>query len=97
MESPRLSQSKFFLKIIGILYLIENTHSLLIADMVEKIIKDNYIFNNIVLVLRPRVIKVLPKFDVAIVWINIWDTQSSAKAKGFINRYFNVGSFIATI
>ena len=33
----------------------------------------------------------------AIVWINIWDAQSGAKAKGLVNRCFNVGSFITTI
>jgi len=33
----------------------------------------------------------------AIVWIDIWDAQSSAKVKDLINRYFNVGRFITTI
>ena len=33
----------------------------------------------------------------SIVWINIWDVQSSTKAKGLINRCFNIGSFIAMI
>ena len=33
----------------------------------------------------------------AIVWIDIWDTQSGTKAKDLINRCFNVRSFIATI
>jgi len=32
-----------------------------------------------------------------IVWIGIWDAQSSAKAKDLVNRCFNVGRFIATI
>jgi len=35
--------------------------------------------------------------DIAIVWIDIWDAQSSKKAKMLINRYFNVGRHIATI
>ena len=56
-----------------------------------------YIFNNIILALKPRIIKVSPKSDMAIVWINIWDTQSSMKARTLINRRFNIGSFIATI
>ena len=33
----------------------------------------------------------------SIIWIDIWDAQSDIKAKGLINRYFNVGSYIATI
>ena len=33
----------------------------------------------------------------AIVWIDIWDAQSGAKAKGLINRCFNVGKYIATV
>ena len=47
--------------------------------------------------LRPRVIKVLPKSDISIMWIDIQDVQSSTKAKGLINRCFNIGSYIATI
>ena len=46
---------------------------------------------------RPRVIKVSPKLDMAIIWLNIWDIQSGNKARGLINRCFNVGSHIATI
>ena len=56
-----------------------------------------HIFNNVVLALKPRIIKVSPKSDMAIIWINIWDAQSGVKAKTLINRRFNVSSFIATI
>jgi len=45
IEISRLSQSKFYLKIIGILLLIS----------------------------KPQVIKALPKSDIAIIWVNIWD------------------------
>jgi len=86
-----------FLKIISIPYLKEDTNELITANVVKKIIKDNYIFNNIVLALRPRVIKVLPKSDMSIVWFDIWDAQSDVKAKGLINRCFNIGSYITTI
>jgi len=37
------------------------------SDVVKKIIKENYIFNNIVLVSRLRVIKVLPKSNMSII------------------------------
>ena len=32
-----------------------------------------------------------------IIWLDIWDVQSGSKAKGLINRYFNIGSYIVTI
>ena len=97
VETPRLPQLKSFLKIISIPYISEVTHTLITADVVEKIIKDNHIFNNIILTSRPRVIKVLLKSDMLIVWIDIWNAQSGTKAKGLINRCFNIGSYITTI
>jgi len=97
MKSLRLPQSKLYLKIIGIPYLSEHTNSYIISNNVKKILKSNYIFNNVFLALKPRIIKVSPKSDMLIIWINIWNTQSGSKAKCLINRRFNVGSFIATI
>ena len=40
-----------------------------------------YIFNSITLVSKPRVIKALSKSDMTVVWADIWDAQSSTKAK----------------
>jgi len=85
------------LKIIGISYLLENTNTPIITDVVEAIIKNNHIFNNITITSRIRVIKVSPKLDMAIIWLNIWDVQSRSKTKGLINRYFNIKSYIITI
>ena len=86
------------MKIIGILYfLYDSSNERLIPNNVEDIIKQNQIFDNIVLVLKLRVIKILPKSDMLIIWIDIWDVQSSSKAKSLINRCFNIGRFIATI
>jgi len=67
VEAPRLPQSKLYLKILGIPYLLKNSNTPISADVVNKIIKDNHIFNNIVIVSRPRVIKVSPKSDMAII------------------------------
>ena len=67
MKVSRLPQLKSFLKLIGISYLMEDTYLLMTADMAKKIMKENHIFNNIILVSRPRVIKVLPKFNMSIV------------------------------
>ena len=71
VEVPRLPQSKFYLKIIDILYLQKNTNISLTLKVVEDIIKKNYIFNNIALASRPHIIKVFPKLDIAIIWIDI--------------------------
>jgi len=70
MKVSRLPQLKSFLKIIGIPYLMEDTYLLMTADMVKKIMKENHIFNNIILVSRLRVITVLPKFNISIVVVD---------------------------
>ena len=97
IEASRLPQSKSYLKIISIPYFLEDTNTFISADVVEKIIKENYIFNDIVLALRLRVIKVSSKSDMSIVWLNIQDVQSGSKTKGLINRCFNIRSFITMI
>ena len=78
-------------------YIRENANISITSEMVEEIIKKNHIFNNITLALRLQIIKVFPKSDMAIIWIDIWDIQSSNRAKGLINRYFNIRSYIVTI
>jgi len=49
IKTPRLSQLKSYLKIIGISYFMENTNILITPDFVESIIKVNHIFNNLLL------------------------------------------------
>ena len=71
ISSPRLLQSKSYLKIVGIPYLNEQTNTCISSENVEKILKNNHIFNNIVLTFKPRIIKVSPKSDIAIIWIDI--------------------------
>jgi len=98
VDEPRLSQLKLYLKIIGIPYFPHgNTQDRLISSDVETILKQNQIFDNVNLASKPRVIKVSPKSDMSIIWIDIWNVQSSNKAKGLINQYFNVSKYIATI
>ena len=97
VQAPHLSQSKSYLKIISLPYLMNNMNVPLNLEVVEKILKNNYIFNNISLASRPRIIKISPKSDMTIIWLDIWDLQSSSNAKGLINRYFNFRSFIAII
>ena len=71
IEAPRLPQLKFYLKIIGIPYFIENTNISIMLDFIESIIKSNYIFNNLSLISKPQVIKASSKSDIAIIWVDI--------------------------
>jgi len=98
VEDSRLPKSKSYLKITRIpFYPYANSQEKLSSSDVETILKQNHIFNNISLVSKPRIIKVSPKSDMAIVWIDVWDVQSGQNAKLLINRCFNVGNYIATI
>jgi len=93
-----LLKSKSYLKIIGIPYYPHNnSQEHLISNDIKMVLKQNQIFDNILLASKPRVIKVSSKSDMSIVWINIWDVQSGSNAKMLINRCFNVGKYIATI
>ena len=92
-----LSQSKSYLKILGILYINKTTGTSINLETVENIIWSMHVFNNICLIFKPHIIKIFSKSDMAIVWINIWDVQSGAKAKTLINRLFNVRSHFTTI
>jgi len=95
---PQLPQSKFYLKIIDIPYFPHNSsNKYLTLSEVKSIIKQNQMFDNVVLTSKLRVIKVSPKSDILIIWIDIWDVQSRSKTKSLINRCFNVERFIATI
>ena len=70
VESPWLPQSKFYLKIIGILYYSHrsyNSQEYLSSNDVEAIIKQNQIFDNITFASKLWVIKVSSKLDMAIV------------------------------
>ena len=74
MDILWLPQSKSYLKIIGILYFSHNSsNECLTPSEVESIIKQNQIFNNVVLMSKLHVIKVSPKSDMLIIWIDIWD------------------------
>jgi len=98
VEEPQLPKLKSYLKIIGIpFYPHDNSQERLTSSNIETILKQNQIFDNISLVSKPRVIKVSPKSDMSILWIDIWDVQSSSNAKMLINRCFNVRRYLATI
>ena len=95
--SLRLPQSKSYLKILSIPYFVKDTNLSISSDIIESIIKSNHIFNSIILVLWPHIIKASPKVDILVIWIDICDSQNSSNAKILINKCFNIGSHIATI
>ena len=59
--SPRLLQSKSYLKILDF------------SDIIESIIKSTHIFNDIVLASQPCVIKAFPKSNMMVIWVDIWN------------------------
>ena len=97
IQDARLPQSKSYLKILGIPYLMENTNTPMDSNIMENIIKASHIFNDIKIASKPCICKVSLKSDMAIVWIDIWDSQNGLAAKRIINRSFNIGNFVATI
>lgn len=96
VSSPHLPQSKSYLKIIGTPYVQPNGCNLS-SDDITNIIRQTGLFESISLASKPRVIKASPKSNMAIVWLDIWDSQNRSKAKLLINYSFNYGCNIATI
>ena len=45
----------------------KRTNTPITTDVVEEIIKSNYIFNNIAITSKPHIIKVFPKFNITII------------------------------
>ena len=71
ISSLQLPQSKFYLKIMGISYFVDKSNICISSEDIKHILKSNHIFNNIILALKPCIIKVSPKSDMAIFWIDI--------------------------
>lgn len=65
--SHYLSQFKLYLKILEMLYFLENINLLITSNVIEEVIKDTHIFNDIVLASYLHIIKVSPKSDIAII------------------------------
>jgi len=65
--SPRLLQSKSYLKILDISYFVKDTNLFITLDIIESVVKSTYILNNIVLTSYSQVIKISPKSNIAII------------------------------
>ena len=53
ITSPRLPQSKSYLKIIGIPFINKKTNSYISSDDIKNILKNNHLFNDIILTSKP--------------------------------------------
>ena len=83
------------MKIIGLSYKINQ--DIISPNFIEGVLKETHLFKDVMLASKPRVIKASPKSDMVVVWVDIWDFQSSSLAKNIINCHFNIGRFITTI
>jgi len=63
----RLPQSKSYLKIVSILFIGKKTNSCISLDKIEDVLKNNHLFNNIILTSKLCIIKMSPKSDMAII------------------------------
>jgi len=96
IQSPKLPQSKSYLKIMDLPYLRADGNRIT-SENVVNFMKHTDLFEAVSLVSKSQIIKASPKSDIAIIWFDIWDTQSSSKAKSLINHSFNLGQYIATV
>ena len=74
IESPHLSKSKSYMKIVGLPYSSEL--GVMTPDIIEGVLKDSHLFKDMILASKPHIIKASPKSNKAVVWVDIWDFQS---------------------
>ena len=84
IESPHLPKSKLYMKIVGLLY--SSKLGVITPDLIKGVLKDLHLFKDTVLASKSYIIKALPKSDKAVVWMDIWDSQSSSCVKNIINH-----------
>ena len=84
IESPCLPKFKSYMKIIGLPYSSEL--GVMSPDIIKGVLKNSHLFKDTTLALKPRVIKASPKSDKAVVWVDIWNSQSSSCVKNIINH-----------
>ena len=95
IKCPCLPKSKLYMKIIGLPFNLEQ--GVLTPDFIKDVLKEMYLFKDIMLVSKPCIIKASPKSDMAVVWVDIWNSQNGSLAKNIINCHFNIGQFITTV
>ena len=95
--SPHLPQSKTYLKILGVLFWCNQSSLPVTPAQVEGILAKTPVFEGITLVSKPRIIRASPRSDMAVIWVDNWDSQKGTKGKCLINRTFNFGKHVATV
>ena len=86
IEGPCLPKSKLYMKIIGLPY--KTDQGVITPNYIEGVLKELHLFKDVVLALKPHVIKASPKSNMVVVWVDIWDFQSGSSAKNIINQIF---------
>ena len=71
VSSPKLLQFKSYFKIVDIPYISKRTNFCLSSNEIKIILKKNHIFNDIILASKHQIIKISPKSNMAIIWIDI--------------------------
>ena len=89
IEGLYLPKSKSYMKIVRLPYKIKQR--VITPNYIEGILKEIHLFKDIVLASKLHVIKASPKSDIAVFWVDIWDSQSGSLAKNIINHCFNIG------
>jgi len=69
IEAPHLSKSKSYMKIVRLSY--NSELGMITPDFIEGVLKETYLFKDTTLASKPRVIKVSPKSNKIVVWVNI--------------------------
>ena len=83
IESSHLPKFKSYMKIVGLPY--SSKLGVMSSDIIKGVLKDSHLFKDTTLASKPHVIKTSPKSDKAVVWVDIWDSQSGSCAKNIIN------------
>ena len=71
IKNFHLSKSKLYLKIVGLSYYVKTTNTLVTPFLAKEVLKNTYIFNDIIIVSKPYIIKAASNSDSAVIWINI--------------------------
>jgi len=71
IKNSHLPKSKLYLKVVGLSYYVKTTNTLVTPFLAKEVLKNTYIFNDIILVSKPCIIKAVSNSDLAVIWINI--------------------------
>jgi len=71
IQDTHFPQSKLYLKILDIPYIMEGTNMPIKSNLIELFIKTLYIFDNVNFFSKLRIVKVSLKSYMAIVWLDI--------------------------